>query len=61
MLTLETVSYRYPGTARKVLRDIELTLADGEVVGVVGANEARKTTLALVCSALAPKSVGGTL
>jgi energy-coupling factor transport system ATP-binding protein len=61
VLTLEKVGYRYPGTARKVLRDIDLTLADGEVVGVVGANEAGKTTLALVCSALAPKSVGGTL
>jgi len=61
MLTLENVSYRYPGAARPSLTDCQLTLANGEVVGVVGANEAGKSTLGLVASGLAPRSIGGTL
>jgi len=61
MLELHEVSYRYPGYARQVLAGIELTLADGEIVGLVGPNEAGKSTLCLVASGLAPASVGGTL
>lgn len=61
MLTLEGVTYRYPGATGPALRDINLQLADGEVVGIVGAGEAGKSTLCLVASGLAPRSVGGTL
>jgi energy-coupling factor transport system ATP-binding protein len=61
MLTLEGVTYRYPGAEGPALRGIDLQLADGEVVGVVGAGEAGKSTLCLVASGLAPRSVGGTL
>lgn len=60
-LTMESVSYRYAGAARTSLADVSLQLADGEVVGVVGGNEAGKTTLCLVASGLAPRSIGGTL
>jgi len=61
MLTLEGVTYRYPGAAGPALRGIDLQLADGEVVGLVGAGEAGKSTLCLVAGGLAPRSVGGTL
>jgi energy-coupling factor transport system ATP-binding protein len=61
MLELRTVSYRYAGYARRVLHDIDLTLVDGEIVGVVGANEAGKSTLCLVASGLAPGSIRGEL
>ena len=61
MLTLSGVSYRYAGSAKPVLHDIDLTLADGEIVGVVGANESGKSTLCLVASGLAPGSIGGAL
>jgi energy-coupling factor transport system ATP-binding protein len=61
MLALEAVTYRYAGARRPSLRDVDLALADGEVVGVVGASEAGKTTLCLVASGLAPRTVGGTL
>lgn len=61
MLTLSGVSYRYAGYAKPVLHDIDLTLADGEIVGVVGANESGKSTLCLVASGLAPGSIGGAL
>ena len=40
---------------------IDLTVADGEIVGVVGPNEAGKSTLCLVASGLAPGSIGGEL
>ncbi|MGH2357230.1 MAG: energy-coupling factor ABC transporter ATP-binding protein, partial [Candidatus Limnocylindria bacterium] len=60
-LALEGVSYRYAGARRPSLRDVELTLHQGEVVGVVGASEAGKTTLCLVASGLAPRTVGGEL
>ena len=61
MLVLSGVSYRYAGYAKSVLHDIDLTLADGEIVGVVGANESGKSTLCLVASGLAPGSIGGAL
>jgi energy-coupling factor transport system ATP-binding protein len=61
MLSLRTVSYRYPAAAKLALAEIELELADGEVVGLVGAGESGKTTLCMVASGLAPRSVGGTL
>jgi energy-coupling factor transport system ATP-binding protein len=61
VLGLHAVGYRYAGYARQVLRDIDLTLADGEIVGVVGANEAGKSTLCLVACGLAPGSIGGAL
>jgi energy-coupling factor transport system ATP-binding protein len=61
MLTLETISYRYAGAARASLREVSLTLHDGEVLGVVGPSEAGKSTLCLVASGLAPRALGGTL
>jgi len=61
MLRLEGVSYRYAGATGKSLRDVDLSLADGEVVGVVGPSEAGKSTLSLVASGLAPRAIGGTL
>lgn len=61
MLELRGVGYRYAGFARAVLHDIDLTVADGEIVGLVGPNEAGKSTLCLVASGLAPGSIRGTL
>jgi energy-coupling factor transporter ATP-binding protein EcfA2 len=61
MLELRGVSYRYPGAARPAIGDVDLAVADGEVVGVAGANDVGKSTLCLVASGLAPASVGGEL
>ena len=61
MLSLRSVGYRYPGYSRWALHDVDLEIADGEVVGIVGANGAGKSTLCLVASGLAPASIGGKL
>ena len=61
MLQLTGVSYRYAGYANEVLHDVDLRLDDGEIVGLVGPNEAGKSTLCLVASGLAPASIGGTV
>lgn len=61
MLSLRNVSYRYAGADGDALKEVNLTLGEGEVVGVVGASESGKSTLCLVASGLAPRTIRGTL
>jgi energy-coupling factor transporter ATP-binding protein EcfA2 len=61
VLELRGVTYRYAGYARPVLRDVDLALRDGEIVGLVGATDSGKSTICLVASGLAPLSIGGEL
>jgi energy-coupling factor transporter ATP-binding protein EcfA2 len=58
-LTLRGIGYRYAGTGRPSLLDVDLDLAVGEVVGVAGASESGKTTLCLVAAGIAPRTIGG--
>jgi energy-coupling factor transporter ATP-binding protein EcfA2 len=60
-LELSGATYRYAGYAAEVLHGVDLRLDDGEIVGLVGPNEAGKSTLCLVASGLAPASIGGSL
>lgn len=60
-LVLDGVTYRYAGSARPALDGIDLSIGPGEVVGVVGANEAGKSTMCLVAAGLAPATIGGRL
>lgn len=55
------VRYRYAGASRDALDGVDLVVTPGTVVGVVGANEAGKSTLCLVASGLAPATIGGRL
>ncbi len=49
-ITLESVTFRYPGTDRDILRDISLYLPAGSTVAIVGENGAGKSTLVkLLC------------
>lgn len=49
-LTLENVSFRYPGTEKDILEHVNLTIRPGEKLAIVGLNGAGKTTLVkLLC------------
>jgi branched-chain amino acid transport system ATP-binding protein len=56
VLELRSVSAGYDGVP--VLRDVDLTVAEGEVVALVGANGAGKTTALLTTSGLVAASAG---
>ena len=47
-LRLENVSFRYPGTEKDILRQINLTIHPGEKLAVVGLNGAGKTTMVML-------------
>ena len=56
-IRFEHVSFAYPGTERLVLDDVNLQLAPGAVVAIVGENGAGKTTLVkLLCRLYRPTS-----
>ena len=61
MLRLSGVSYRYAGASRPSMVELDLQLDDGAVVGVAGASESGKSTLCLVTSGLAPRTIRGSL
>ena len=60
-LRLSAATYRYAGARRNALDGVDLELSAGTVLGVVGPNEAGKSTLCLVASGLAPVVVAGRL
>ena len=51
-ITIEKLSFAYPGTQRLVLEDVSVTLPAGAVVAIVGENGAGKTTLVKLLSKL---------
>lgn len=58
MLELNNLSYRYPGQAQNALSGINLQLAAGQCLGLLGANGAGKTTLLSIISGLRQPSQG---
>jgi len=61
MITFEHVTYTYPGAQRPVLKDLNLEIADGEFVLVVGKSGAGKSTLLRCINGLVPHFYGGTI
>jgi len=60
-ITLEDVSFRYPGAEKNTLSHIQLTLHPGEKLAVVGLNGAGKTTLVKLLSGFLDPSEGRVL
>lgn len=60
-IALANAGYAYAGVPADVLTDVTLQVNAGEVLGIVGPNDAGKSTLCLVASGLAPGAIGGRL
>src|SRR5579875_283471 len=60
-LTLQGVSFRYPGADREALHDVNLHLPAGEVIAVVGENGAGKSTLIGLLTGMYDVSAGRVL
>ena len=57
-ITLQDVSFTYPGTDTPVLQDVNLFLPAGSTVAIVGENGAGKTTLIKLLTGMYPPSEG---
>lgn len=61
MITLTDISYAYPDAEHFALEKVDLHVAAGEILGIVGASGAGKTTLAKVIAGFIPHVEGGEL
>ncbi|MFC9983073.1 energy-coupling factor ABC transporter ATP-binding protein [Microbacterium keratanolyticum] len=61
MITLDGVSYAYPDAEVFALENIELHVPEREILGIVGASGAGKTTLAKAIAGFIPHVDGGEL
>ncbi|MFL6179164.1 MAG: ABC transporter ATP-binding protein [Actinomycetes bacterium] len=61
MIRLENVSLTYPDAVRPALRNVTLSIPEGELALVVGRTGSGKSTLLRVINGLAPTFTGGTL
>ena len=52
-------SYRYPNSEEIVLKDINLTIEEGDFVGIIGCNKSGKTTLCQSMVGILPFVLGG--
>lgn len=57
-IVFENVSFRYPGSEKWVLRNINLSIQPGEKIAIVGKNGAGKTTLIKLLVGLYPLEFG---
>ena len=58
MITLNSISYTYPGESEAALRDVSLTLGDATVTALVGPNGSGKTTLMQILGGLMVPTAG---
>jgi len=61
LLEMTDVSFSYRGSSKPALRNINLAIDMGDVLGLVGASGAGKSTLCLTMVGLVPHSTGGDL
>lgn len=58
MLTLENVSFAYPGSSKKVLAEINITLQKGKKYALIGPTGEGKSTLAMLMAGLVKPTTG---
>lgn len=58
---LDGVRYQYAGARTWALDGVDLSVEAGEILGVIGPNDAGKSTVCLVAAGLAPAVTGGRL
>lgn len=61
MIVVEALTYTYPGAATPVLQNVDLHVPAGQFCGLVGANEAGKSTLCYALSGFIPHFYHGVL
>ncbi|MFM7225036.1 MAG: ABC transporter ATP-binding protein, partial [Actinomycetota bacterium] len=61
MIGFEHVTFTYPGAAEPTLRDVDLTVPDGEFFLLVGETGRGKTTMLRAVNGLVPHFTGGEL
>lgn len=66
VIAIEGLRYRYPSAlpgreAEQVLRGVDLTVAQGEFLALMGPTGAGKTTLCLALNGIVPQSTGGVI
>ena len=59
VIEFKNFSYIYPNTEEIVLKDINLSIYEGEFVGIVGCNKAGKSTLCQTMVGVLPHLLGG--
>lgn len=59
IIEIKNFSFVYEGTEEKVLKNIDLTINEGEFIGIVGCNRAGKTTLCKSMIGILPFVLGG--
>ncbi len=60
MIRLSGVTFTYPGTDTPTLKNVDLTVRDGDLLVVAGASGSGKSTLLRVPTGLVPHHTGGT-
>jgi energy-coupling factor transport system ATP-binding protein len=61
MIRIEKLTYRYPETEQTILHEIDLTIPKGQFCGIVGPNEAGKSTLCYALTGFIPHFYHGDL
>jgi energy-coupling factor transport system ATP-binding protein len=61
IIELDRVSFRHDGSETDALRDVRLTIEEGEYVAILGRNGAGKTTLGQCLNGIVPNLVTGEL